>query len=91
MLKDIGPELSSYHGGSLNSKDTKKVINNASRVFDCISVVFKEGKRDDCLLPDAEIKSLCFRFREVFVLWDGAFLLARTVTPMELDVITYRI
>jgi hypothetical protein len=90
VLKDIGVELSSYHGGSLNGKDIKKGINNASHVFDCISVVFKEGKRDDCLLLDAEIKSLCFHFREVFVLLDGAFLLARTVNPMELDVITYR-
>ena len=74
----------------MNGKDVKKVMNNASHVFDCISVVFKEGKRDDCLLPDAEIESLCLHFCEVFVLWDGAFLLARTVNPMELDVITYR-
>ena len=67
MLKDIGVELSSYHGGGLNGKDIKKVMNNASHVFDCISVVFKEGKRDDCLLPDAEIESLCLHFCEVFV------------------------
>ena len=90
VLKDIGVELSSYHGGSLNGKDIKKVMNNASHVFDCISVVFKEGKRDDCLLLDVEIKSLCKHSCEVFVLWDGAFLLARTVNPMELDVITYQ-
>jgi hypothetical protein len=74
----------------LNGKDIKKVMNNASHVFDCISVVFKEGMRDDCLLPDAEIESLCLHFHEVFVLWGGAFSLARTVNPMELDVITYR-
>ena len=75
----------------MNGKDVKKVMNNASRVFDCISVVFKEGKRDDCLLlTDAEIELLCLHFCEVFVLWDRAFPLARTVNPMELDVITYR-
>ena len=90
MLKDIGVELSSYHEGSLNGKDIKKVMNNASHVFDCISVVFKEGKRDDCLLPNAEIESLCLHFCEMFVLWDGAFSLAQTVNPMELDVITYQ-
>ena len=90
VLKDIGVELSSYHGGSLNGKDIKKVMNNASHVFDCISVIFKEGKRDDCLLPDTEIELLCLHFREVFVLWDGAFSLARTVNPMELHVITYQ-
>jgi hypothetical protein len=32
---------------------------------------------------DAEIESLCLHFCEVFVLWDGAFSLARTVNPME--------
>ncbi len=30
MLKDIGVELSLYHGGLLNGKDTKKVMNNAT-------------------------------------------------------------
>jgi len=29
VLKEIGVELSSYHGGSLNGKDIKKVMNNA--------------------------------------------------------------
>jgi hypothetical protein len=52
VLKNIGTELSSYHGRSLNGKDIKKVMNNFP--YD-----FKEGKRDDCLLLDAEIKSLC--------------------------------
>jgi hypothetical protein len=42
------------------------------------------------VLLDAEIESLCLHFCEVFVLWDGAFLLARTVNPMELNVITYQ-
>jgi hypothetical protein len=90
VLKDIGVELSSYHGGSLNGKDIKKVMNNASHVFKKFSLVFKEGKRDDCLLLDVEIESLCLHFCEVFVLWDRAFLLAWTVNPMEIDVITYQ-
>ena len=33
VLKEIGVELSSYHGGSLNGKDIKKVMNNASHIF----------------------------------------------------------
>jgi hypothetical protein len=90
VLKDIGVELSSYHGGSLNGKDIKKVMNNASHVFDNFSLIFKERKRDDCLLSDAEIEGLRLHFCEVFVLWDGAFLLARTVNPTELDAITYQ-
>jgi hypothetical protein len=34
VLKEIGVELSSYHGGSLNGKDIKKVMINASHIFD---------------------------------------------------------
>ena len=30
VLKEIGVELSSYHGESLNEKDIKKVMNNAT-------------------------------------------------------------
>ena len=33
VLKEIGVELSSYHGGSLNGEDIKKVMNNASHIF----------------------------------------------------------
>ncbi len=55
--RELKKHLSQHLG-----KDIKKVMNNASHVFDCISVVFKEGKRDDCLLPDAEIESLCLHF-----------------------------
>ncbi len=29
VLKEIGVELSSYHGGSLNGKDIRKVMTNA--------------------------------------------------------------
>ena len=41
MLKEIGVELSSYHGGSLNGKDIKKVMNNASNMFDQFAAIFK--------------------------------------------------
>ena len=44
VLKDIGIELSSYHGGSLNGKGIKKVMNNASHVFNKFFLVFKEGR-----------------------------------------------
>ncbi len=76
VLKEIGIELSSYHGGSLNRKDIKKVMNNATRLFDKFAAIFKGGKREGCLLSDEGIDSMCLHFREVFVLWDGAFLLA---------------
>ena len=34
VLNTIGVEQSSYHGGSLNGKDIKKVMNNVSYLFD---------------------------------------------------------
>ena len=74
----------------MNGKDIKKVMNNASHIFYNYSLISKERKRDDCLLLDAEIEALCLHFREVFVLWDGAFSLARTVNPTEIDAITYQ-
>jgi hypothetical protein len=42
------------------------------------------------MLPAANIDALCPQFREVFVLWDGSFLLARTINPTEIDSSTYR-
>jgi len=47
LLKVIGVELSSYHGGSFNVNDTKKVM---SHIFDHFATIFKEGKRVECLL-----------------------------------------
>jgi hypothetical protein len=89
VLKELDIELSSYHGGSLNGKDIKKVMNNACHIFDTFSTIFKEGKRPTCVLSDANIDALCLQFREVFVLWDGAFSLARTINPVEVDMKIY--
>ncbi len=75
-LKDIGVELSSYHGESLNGKDIKKVMNNATYFFDKLAVIIKAGNRPESILSDAHVEALCLHFREVFVLWDGDFLLA---------------
>jgi hypothetical protein len=88
-LKDIGVELSLYHGGSLNGKDTKKVMNNATYFFDELAVIIKAGNRPGSVLSNAHVEALCLHFREVFILWDGAFSLARTVNPTEHDTTTY--
>jgi hypothetical protein len=90
VLKNIGVELNSYHGGSFNGKDIKKVMNNATYLFDQFAAIFKERRREGCLLSHADIDSMCLHFREVFVLWDGAFSLARTVDPMGEEIITYQ-
>ena len=91
-LKQVGVQLSSYHGGSLNGKDINKVMNNATFIFEELAIIMKEGKRPDCIrLTDTDINALCLHFQGVFVLWEGAFLLARTVGPMEDDIKTYRL
>ena len=88
-LKTIGMELSLYHG-SLNGKDIKKAMkNNATNLFDQLVLLFIEGKRHDCVLLENDISALCLLFREVFVLWDGTFLLARTIDPTDEDIEAY--
>ena len=69
VLKTIGVELSSYHGGSLNGKDIKKVMNNATYVFDQLALIFEDQKRSDCLLTNDDIKALCLHYREVFLFY----------------------
>ena len=90
VLKEIGVELSSYHGGSLNGKDIKKVMNNASHIFNQFAAIFKGGKREECLLADADIDSMCLHFWEVCVLWDGAFSFARKINSTDEDAETYQ-
>jgi hypothetical protein len=75
-LKDIGVELSSYHGKLLNGKDIKKVMSNATYFFDELAVIIKAGNRPGAILSDAHVEALCLHFREVFALWDREFLLA---------------
>ena len=55
VLKEIGVEFSAYHGGSLNGKDIKKLMNNACHIFDRFLTIFKGGKRPNCALLDANI------------------------------------
>ncbi len=73
----------------MNGKDIKKVMNNLAHIFDELAVIMKEGKRPNSILSNADVDTLCLHIWEVFVLWDGEFLLARTVGPMEKDTKTY--
>jgi hypothetical protein len=65
LLKEIGVELNSYHGGSFNGKDIKKVMNNATYLFDQFAAIFKERRREGCLLSHTEIDLMCLHFRKV--------------------------
>ncbi len=82
VLKSINVELTSYHGGSLNGKDIKKVMDNASFVFDLFKQILKEGKKAG--LPDdfdSMIELMCKKYKSAFLLWDGAFSFAQKVNP----------
>jgi hypothetical protein len=51
-------------------------MNNATYFFEELAVIIKAGNRPSSILPDVHVEALCLNFREVFVLWDRAFLLA---------------
>jgi hypothetical protein len=65
-------------------------MNNASHLFDAIAAIFKEGKREKCLMSDVDIDLMCLHFWEVYVLWDGAFSLARMVNLTHEDAENYQ-
>jgi hypothetical protein len=66
------------------------VMNNATYLFDQFAAVFKEKRREGCLLSHTDIDLMCLHFRKVFVLWDGVFSLARTVDPTGEEILTYQ-
>jgi hypothetical protein len=65
-------------------------MNNATYLFDKFAGILKEGQKVDCQLEDHGIDTLCAQFKAVFLLWDGAFLVARTHHPDEVDIAQYR-
>ncbi len=73
----------------MNGKDIKKLMNNSAHIHNKLAIIMKEGKRPNSILSNANANTLCLHFWEVFVLWDWAFLLARTVSPMKQDTKTY--
>ena len=90
VLKKVNVEIQRYHGGSLTGKDILKVVANATFIFDEFAKIFKEFKREDCVLEDSDITKLCEEHKLVFLLWDGAFSCARTINPKEQDVKMYK-
>jgi hypothetical protein len=87
VLKSIGVELTRYHGGSLAGTDIKKVIANADYLFDEFAIILKsEGNRkEDSPMSDADIDRFCETTKHLFQLWDGAFALARKISPTDDD------
>jgi hypothetical protein len=55
-LKDIGIELSSYHGGLLTGKDIKKVMNNATYFLMSLLSSLKQGTGPALFFPTRMLK-----------------------------------
>jgi hypothetical protein len=89
VLKGIGVEQSSYHGGSLTGKDIKKVINNLTYLLEQFKSILISRKRDGCELNNDDMEELCKHFHTVFLLWDGAFAYARKINPTAEDAKIY--
>ena len=88
VLKTINVELTRYHGGSFTGVDIKKIIANASYVFDEFTTILKANNRTGNW-NDTQIEELCEQHKRLFLLWDGAFSAARTINPTEEDFIMY--
>ncbi len=65
-------------------------MNNASHIFNLFVAFFKEGKREECLLAYTDIDVMCLHFWEVYILWDGEFLLARRINLTDEDAEAYQ-
>ena len=85
VLRSIGIELTRYHGGSLAGMDVKKLIANASFVFDEFASILKAKKKSDSKLSDEDIDRVCDEHKRCLLLWDGAFSLARGINPTDRD------
>jgi hypothetical protein len=89
VLKEIKIELSAYHGRTMNGKDIKKVMNNACHILDRFLAIFKGGRGQNALCWTPILMLCACSFERGPVLWDGAFLLARTINPTEIDASIY--
>jgi hypothetical protein len=65
-------------------------MNNVIFLFNKFTGILKEGQMVDCQFENDDIDALCAQFKTVFLLWDGAFLVARTHHPDEVDIAQYR-
>jgi hypothetical protein len=78
VLNLVGMAIQQYHGRSLLGMDPKKLIVNASFVFDEFETILKEerNQNQECELADKEISTICNNHKSLYLLWDWAFLAA---------------
>lgn len=68
VLRNIGVELTRYHGGSLTGMDINKLIANAPYVFDEFAKILKSEHQQNphCKLSDVEIDLICEQHKELY-------------------------
>ena len=78
VLNLVGVEIQQYH-------DIKKVISNASFVFNEFGEILKEecNQNKDCEITNKEISTICNGHKILYLLWDGAFSAAQTIDPTD--------
>lgn len=64
----------------------KKIMNNVEYIFDSFAELLTRGKRIGCKLTDNQIVDKCNKYEHLFLLWDGAFSVARTNNPQKKDI-----
>ena len=90
VMKLVGVELARYHGGKLIGKDVKRVMYHADYVFGEFTKILQQSKKEDCSMSDDDIENMCNKYARAFLLWDGAFSLARKLSPTAADIEQYR-
>jgi hypothetical protein len=65
------------------------VTDNATFVFDEWGKILCDGKQQDSI-DAVSVMEKCKQFKAMFLLWDGAFSIARKVSPDDSDLALYR-
>lgn len=58
-----------YHGGTMTGKDIIKVMNNAAEIFSLFADILITNKKEDCQMSADEIKKMCNKYADLFVLY----------------------
>ena len=89
VLKPVYVELTQYHGGSLIGNDRRKVIANATSIFDKFKKILLEARKNDGKSEEA-IKKMCADHKTLYLSWDRAFFLACMVDPSDENLHLYK-
>ncbi len=73
-MKEKGVEVQSYHGGSLTGKDIRKVMDNATELFDTFASILKKHKKEGCIFTGDKFLFNYGIQLGIYLLWMSAML-----------------